>query len=163
MHFELTTNSTNKTATVEIWFESIQTYTASIPINWVKLEVGNKRTYYMPPNKTIELLKCKRYYLNVPSQYFPVTYASNELDWFIALPIDFARVPTLIASSYNFYMTGDSGSAISIPFDKVSVRYTLKSASILMRLPNSIPTGITVGRTYASSNLPSFDADYPVA
>lgn len=45
----------------------IKTEEVSIDIEWMKLEVGNVPTEYIPPDNSVELCRCKRYYQLIQS------------------------------------------------------------------------------------------------
>lgn len=48
-------------------------------VEWVKMEIGDLSTPFVPPDPATEWMKCQRYYKEIGCQMAPIGYTANEL------------------------------------------------------------------------------------
>lgn len=84
---------------------------SSIVIDWIKLEVGDKATPFIPRPYSEELALCQRYYLGgeIVGQCYAVQ--TNSMRFSFPTPVTMRTVPTLIDTSLHF-TSSDSGKII---------------------------------------------------
>lgn len=78
------------------------TISESVIINWIKLELGETATPFIPPDPALELLKCQRYYINTFSEvngYY--TFALNQatqgtIPVNVRFPVKMRSIPSII-------------------------------------------------------------------
>lgn len=100
---QMATTDSDSGALIDDWVE----------IAWAKLEKGPVATQFVPPNITIEQLKCQRYYLALPTYVrYPMTRrVTNEIDFIIPVNAKFRSDPKLIGTPVVY--DSNSGAAQS--------------------------------------------------
>lgn len=75
-------------------------------IEWVKLELGNTATPFVPPETATELLKCRRYYQKLCFFRVPMAYHDNSsITWFIPF-VPMRTIPSINLNTDGLYLDG---------------------------------------------------------
>ena len=75
-------------------------------IEWTKFEIGSIATPFVPPEATIELLKCRRYYQKLCFFRVPMAYHDvNHITWFIPF-VPMRTLPTVTINTDGMYLDG---------------------------------------------------------
>lgn len=75
-------------------------------IEWTKFEIGSIATPFVPPEATIELLKCRRYYQKLCFFRVPMAYHDvNYITWFIPF-VPMRTLPTVTINTDGMYLDG---------------------------------------------------------
>ena len=100
---------------IEIYSTGDGTTTYSFTLKWVKLEVGNAPTQFVPPDPATELLKCQRYYYRSGLIGFDKTTLNIHYAVFnVKFPVSMYRIPTV-----TLYSAKDTANTISTWADRV--------------------------------------------
>ena len=90
-------------ATFGMWLSANGEYAE---IEWVKLELGNIATPFVPPETTTELLKCRRYYQKLCFFRVPMAYHDTSIiTWFIPF-VPMRTTPTVVINTDGMYIDG---------------------------------------------------------
>ena len=99
-------------------------------LNWAKLEYGDTATPFIPPDPTMELLKCKRYYrafganfnLNTVGRYYH--NKNNQFTYYLDVPM---RVnPDVIFTNCGVKLVSEPYSDIEVnSYNSLSTKYAL--------------------------------------
>lgn len=116
----------------------------NMAVKWLKLEYGDIATPFIPPNKSIETLKCQRYMFVLPndSSYIASTSGAATTAYMIVpLPTEMRTIPTIIGSAMNIRGAGKPNTAVS----GVAI-YKKYSNAIILQL--TMPTGFEANNVY---------------
>lgn len=98
---------------------AIRFYDDTRKIEWVKLEVGQMATSFVPPDPALELVKCQRFYREIVGQFIPTIITSGMTSTYIT--IDNMRISTnddgssLLPTAYfkNTMFNADTGARVT--------------------------------------------------
>lgn len=93
----------------------------SVVVNWAKLEYGNHATLFVPPNPTLEFMKCQRYYQ---------LYFGNDLESLIRVPGEVVFKGRLKAPMYSRPSVSLLKSSLTV-FESYNLRGYRSSESII--------------------------------
>lgn len=76
---------------------------AEIEIAWIKIELGEVITPFIPKTYADELAACHRYYLSIPkfTEFRMTNLSNNTIDFSIPLPAAMRVTPTLVGADNN--------------------------------------------------------------
>ncbi len=165
-------DSTRKLLKVEIYCDGSND-SAILKLKWAKLEYGEIATPFVPPDPTLELLKCQRYFYQIMlKDYDDVIYIGNAVcisknsDIYFRLsfqlPVYMRTLPTVSAKGLEYTVQ-----AQSLPGQIKEVRlnssYNHKTISLLMKLDTNIDPQylilVYVAGSYESNSYIAFDAE----
>lgn len=90
-------------ATFGMWLSANGEYAE---IEWVKLELGNIATPFVPPETTTELLKCRRYYQKLCFFRVPMAYHDTSIiTWFVPF-VPMRAIPSVTINTDGLYLDG---------------------------------------------------------
>lgn len=83
--------------------EVTPTGSGEISVEWIKLEVGDTATAYMPPEPATELAKCQRYYFD--SGYIYYDFPREIMELFF--PVTMRAIPTVYVGGEEYEINGE--------------------------------------------------------
>ena len=95
-----------------------------VEIEWVKLELGDHATTFVPPHPATELLKCQRYYMG--GRIKSEKNLANDTYYYIYTPVTMRDIPNYITGG-TLYKTGN------IPIEAILTPYRLDNGAVVLR------------------------------
>lgn len=150
----------DKSAWLRIWvaldtyiqFEIYLKAGASITVDWVKLEMGDTPTPFIPPNPALELEKCQRYLWVVRSNAIRLgsfaALSSTGIVYYLYLPIELRTVPTITFENMTLY--GTNSASVTASISSITVR---GRNSNNVKLYVTTGTNMTTGALYELANI----------
>lgn len=149
----------DKSAWLRIWvvldtyiqFEIYLKAGASITVDWVKLEMGDTPTPFIPPNPALELEKCQRYLWVLRSTSTndfilgrSLPSSSTSIEYYLYSPVELRSVPTIAFE--NIELQGSTSAGIT--FSKArSIAVRRKTSNIIL-LYVTTKASMTTGAWY---------------
>lgn len=123
---------------------SRQNEETSIKIHWVKLELGDRATPFVPPHSATELLKCQRYYQRISGNYTHIGsgYSTKNAAVIVCSLITSLRIHPTINLNGTIYINSDVFNGVNgLPSTEFASPPNANQSAFVLPLKVAIPEG----------------------